>query len=91
MNCFDTEEESGILISILYLARQAAKEDMPHTQTALLLSAEAILKDCEHDPELHHELFCTYKICTDIATMEHAEIIEFLKYLEQTDDETKVA
>ncbi len=76
----------GILLSILFLAKEAADKNLEHTKDGLLVAAQSLLRDFEDHPDLHHNLLCLFLISIKTLDMDKDQIKAFLEQIEKIEN-----
>lgn len=79
----DHDDESGILISLLYLLGEAEKRGMTFCAAKIIEAAHAMLLDCKDNPEMHDSLEAALKIFMNFSLMDKDRIAKIFKNLEE--------
>lgn len=74
----EQNDETGIFLAILYLAREAESRGMLYGAAKLIEAAHAITEDCRKKPKLHNDLKAAMKVYTDFSSMDEAGIAKVL-------------
>lgn len=74
----EQNDETGIFLSILYLAKEAERREMRFGAAKLIEAADAIIEDCKKRPKLQNDLKAAMKVFTDFSSMEEADIVKVL-------------
>lgn len=75
----EQNDETGIFLAILYLAREAEDRGMLYGAAKLIEAAHAVTEDCKKKPKLHSDLKAAMKVYTDFSSMDEADIIKVLE------------